>query len=223
MTKRMLAGALAAGACAMCVASADASTLQIGWNTVPGLLGISTLATGTGSGISWTGSLGGFDFNVVSGSDVSPIDFGSTSLNSKSTTGAAGPIYVYVTETDLTTSKSSLTFKSTLTENELSPGWSITETTFQDNSNTPYGMANLLLSYSASTDFDVWGVKTIFTSSPFSLTEMYVITASGAGQALSTEHISSIPELSTWAMMAVGFAGLGFAAFRRARPTISIA
>jgi hypothetical protein len=27
--------------------------------------------------------------------------------------------------------------------------------------------------------------------------------------------LPSIPELSTWAMMMVGFAGLGFAAFRR--------
>jgi hypothetical protein len=26
---------------------------------------------------------------------------------------------------------------------------------------------------------------------------------------------SSVPELSTWAMMALGFAGLGYAAFRR--------
>jgi hypothetical protein len=32
-----------------------------------------------------------------------------------------------------------------------------------------------------------------------------------------------VPESSTWAMMLVGFAGLGFAAYRRVRPTASIA
>ena len=34
----------------------------------------------------------------------------------------------------------------------------------------------------------------------------------------------AVPELTTWAMMLIGFAGLGFAAYRKARPgTISIA
>jgi hypothetical protein len=84
-------------------------------------------------------------------------------------------------------------------------------------------MDTTLFSHSASADFDVWGVKTVPVSSPFSLTEMYVTTAPGAGSALSTEHIQAIPELSTWTMMAIGFAGLGFAAFRKARPTRSIA
>ena len=32
-----------------------------------------------------------------------------------------------------------------------------------------------------------------------------------------------VPEASTWAMMLCGFAGLGFAAYRKARPAVSIA
>ena len=35
--------------------------------------------------------------------------------------------------------------------------------------------------------------------------------------------ISDAPEASTWAMMIIGFAGLGYAAFRRARVQISLA
>jgi hypothetical protein len=33
----------------------------------------------------------------------------------------------------------------------------------------------------------------------------------------------SVPELSTWAMMLLGFAGLGYAGYRKGRPTVSIA
>jgi hypothetical protein len=35
--------------------------------------------------------------------------------------------------------------------------------------------------------------------------------------------VTIVPEASTWAMMMLGFAGLGFAAYRRARPVVSIA
>jgi PEP-CTERM motif len=42
--------------------------------------------------------------------------------------------------------------------------------------------------------------------------------AFGAGQAFS----GAIPEPGTWAMMLLGFAGLGFAGWRRTRPKLSI-
>ncbi len=34
---------------------------------------------------------------------------------------------------------------------------------------------------------------------------------------------SAVPEPATWAMMLVGFAGLGFAGYRKARPTVAVA
>ena len=36
-------------------------------------------------------------------------------------------------------------------------------------------------------------------------------------------NVSVVPETSTWAMMLVGFAGLGFAGYRKSRKTLSIA
>ena len=42
--------------------------------------------------------------------------------------------------------------------------------------------------------------------------------AFGYGQAFS----SGVPEASTWAMMLLGFAGLGFAGWRKAKPKLSI-
>jgi hypothetical protein len=42
---------------------------------------------------------------------------------------------------------------------------------------------------------------------------LYVVNAGGS--------ITAVPELSTWAMMLVGFAGLGFAGYRRTRVVLS--
>jgi PEP-CTERM motif-containing protein len=38
-----------------------------------------------------------------------------------------------------------------------------------------------------------------------------------------TLTVALIPEPSTWALMVIGFGGLGFAAYRRSRPVVSIA
>jgi hypothetical protein len=52
----------------------------------------------------------------------------------------------------------------------------------------------------------------------------YVYTwGSGADADSFTVEISGVPEASTWAMMLLGFGGLGFAAFRRARNATTIA
>lgn len=63
---------------------------------------------------------------------------------------------------------------------------------------------------------------------PFSMTEESVFTLTPFGQLVNrgqTEVKLAVPEPSTWAMMALGFAGLGYAGFRksRAKRTISIA
>jgi hypothetical protein len=232
MNGKVLAGALAASVCVMCVGTAGAVTqIQIGLNNAPGMAGITTVATGAASaGVSWLGSFEGFSFNVVSGSDTNPIDFGTTSINATPPSSPpAGPIYVYVTETGITNSLANLSFVSHLTENELSPGWAVAEATFEDNGNVAYGVApdsptaTLLFSQSSNADFDVSSTKTIPVGSTFSLTELYVIQAAGAGGALSTEHIGTVPEPATWAMMALGFAGLAFAGSRKARSAVSIA
>jgi hypothetical protein len=51
---------------------------------------------------------------------------------------------------------------------------------------------------------------------PFSVTEEVAIAPSSkGGRDLSTISITTVPETSTWATMTLGFAGLGYAAFRR--------
>jgi hypothetical protein len=48
------------------------------------------------------------------------------------------------------------------------------------------------------------------------------VDSSGASQGFLATPISGVPEPSTWAMMLLGFAGLGFA-FRQSRRKVSFA
>jgi hypothetical protein len=55
----------------------------------------------------------------------------------------------------------------------------------------------------------------------------FITESTGAIQATANsgaifETGSAVPEPSTWAMMALGFVGLGFAGYRRARTAMSI-
>jgi len=47
-------------------------------------------------------------------------------------------------------------------------------------------------------------------------------TTAGYGGNLSTSLVAPIPEPSTWAMMILGFAGVGFMAYRRRRGTTAM-
>ncbi len=54
-------------------------------------------------------------------------------------------------------------------------------------------------------------------SAPFSMTEQVIYTLKPGGELLNRGlgMVMTVPEPSTWAMMALGFAALGYAAFRR--------
>jgi hypothetical protein len=48
------------------------------------------------------------------------------------------------------------------------------------------------------------------------------LTAADAEDVLNVNGVSSVPEPSAWAMMLLGFAGLGFLGFRRSRQPVAI-
>jgi hypothetical protein len=51
-----------------------------------------------------------------------------------------------------------------------------------------------------------------------------VVWADGAGDYTSASGLSlAAPEPSTWAMMVLGFAGLGFAGYRKSRKAVAVA
>ncbi len=74
-------------------------------------------------------------------------------------------------------------------------------------------------------EFDVTGIDVANALSPTDPTAFVTaLTFEGTGNftGTMTPMTVNVPEPSTWAMMALGFAGLGFAAFRRGRKPAAI-
>jgi hypothetical protein len=207
------------------VTSAGANTIDIGYslsaNGTP-----TTLATVStpGSASYFTPALDSYEANLITGSDFFPLDLGATSADFAK--AGTKPIYLYISETGLTYDALKLAFTIGFGEGPLAAGWSDTESVFTDSLDTAYGKGTLL----ASATFGAGGGSTLVTvaspvpfGTPFSVTEEIAITPGTAnGNDLSTVSVTTIPESSTWAMMTFGFAGLGYAAFRRkAKPRIA--
>ena len=141
-----------------------------------------------------------------------------------------GTFTIWVTETgiNLGPTPQKLSFLSDFTQNHLPAGASVTETTYFDASDTAYGIGTKLATDTfTSSGTNGPGVTTVVDAlKPYSLTEEYVITIPLATRPTSLSTISldtttegpiTVPEPSTWTMMALGFVGLGYAAYGRRR------
>jgi PEP-CTERM motif len=130
---------------------------------------------------------------------------------------AAGTLIIWVTETGLTSPLGS-GLTSNLFQGAIS---SVTLSTFvspTDGVSPPNGTPL------DTATFTGLGTETLSTvdnpgAGPYSLQEVFVIHATGAGDTNLSIDLSSsvIPEPSTWAMMLIGFAGLGFLGYRKVR------
>jgi hypothetical protein len=207
------AAALAAG---LAVAATANATILIGVAVNGGA--IQTVAldpTNTSAGV-LNFSLDSFTINNISAiGPVLPVDLlSSQSLNTSSTT--AGILDVFITETNLPANLVHGGLVSSLTSNILPAGWSLSELTFLDFANTTVYGAGLLL---AAHQFDSIGASVIGATvqpvAPFALTEQYHIVSTGSGTANSTIDIASVPEPAAWALMILGFAGVGTSLRRR--------
>jgi hypothetical protein len=207
------------------VTSAAANTIDIGYSlSADAALTQIASASTPGSAVYFTPAPDSYKSNIISGSDFFPLDLGATS--SDTAKGGTKPIYLYISETRITYGASKLTFTIGLGEGPLATGRSVTESVFTDALDTAYGKTTTL----ASATFGAGGGSSLVTvtspvpsGTPFSVTEEIAITPGSAnGNDLSTVSVTPIPETSTWAMLTLGFAGLGYAAFRR-RPKPRIA
>jgi hypothetical protein len=84
-----------------------------------------------------------------------------------------------------------------------------------------FGGLNSDGSFNASERISILGGPLFFSASPGNFTA-FGTTAFGpfienAGSTFTFTNVTAVPEPSTWAMMLIGFAGLGFAGYRRAR------
>jgi hypothetical protein len=96
--------------------------------------------------------------------------------------------------------------------------------TFVDPADVPFSMAHLLGSFINPPVFVHQPTPFGPLAAPYSLTQEYTITPTTNAQALAVAllDVAAAPEPSTWAMMLIGFAGLGFA-FRKSRRRMSFA
>jgi hypothetical protein len=93
------------------------------------------------------------------------------------------------------------------------------------------GTTNTALQFSGANLFDTVGPLSgaaysgsangtlVPTVNPFSLTIGAAITRSTAGTTTGDLNLSAVPEPSTWAMLILGFAGIGFMTYRRKNKT----
>jgi len=205
------------------VAGAGAQTIEVGFGPHSS---ITTLVSGTT--FADTGSLS--KLFAGEASDFSKgADLGSTS-STFSVDSSPATLTIWVTETgiNLGPTPQKLSFLSDFTQNRLPVGASVTETTYFDASDTAYGIGTKLATDTfTSSGTNGPGVTTVVDAlKPYSLTEEYVITIPLATRPTSLSTISldtttdgpiTVPEPSTWTMMALGFAGLGYAAYGRRR------
>jgi hypothetical protein len=73
--------------------------------------------------------------------------------------------------------------------------------------------------------FSTNNVQPFLATSPFSLTEEVVYTLAPNGELLNRGvdmALTNVPEPSSWVMMVLGFAGLGFAGYRSSRTKIAL-
>jgi hypothetical protein len=220
---------LALGLCGIALGTAglaQAATITIGTSINGG--SISTRAAGPSPGpVDFNGLIDAqWNLNVVSGVNPNPREFDSNSINTNST-GGSEVLRIYITESDITALSGGINFLSGLTANLVPPGWKTELQTYINPNNAVFGTVDLLATdtFSAIGSTDVVTPFNV-TTSPISVTELYTITPNGnhrQGTSNATIDLSAaVPESSTWAMMLVGFIGLGFAGFRSRPRTISI-
>jgi PEP-CTERM motif len=165
-----------------------------------------------------------------------PDILNTSSLSIINTTAVAKALIVLVSDTDFTGPVASFeTAGSGVWQNAI--GSTITLSWFDDPNNgqgadnpgdTPGNLIDSF-SYAASLLVDSFshnGTGPISDAGPFSMTEEAFFTLTPFAQLINrgqTEIKSAVPEPSTWAMMLLGFAGLGYAGFRKARSIRSIA
>jgi hypothetical protein len=172
---------------------------------------ITTETTSVSGSLVFAGGYGTFTLNLATavGSSLIPEpNFQSTSLNTSSVSG--GTLTVWITQSGLTTPVPGDALRSGFTANAFQGGAvSVVESTFVDGTNAVFGIGTPLASQTFTNIGSVSSVNSVGAlGSPYSETEKYVITISGAGATNNTINLEAVPEPGTMALFGSGLFGL---------------
>ena len=194
---KLLVASTVAVALNMLAGAANAVTVTIAFQEAGENGGaITTIATAVNGVAVAATNYGTFTTNVVTGQSSPPNVFGnllsSTASNTSST--AAGTLTIYITAQNITGPIGPLSFTSSLTQNGLPDGWTVTETTLLSTTNQLFTGTTLSTNLFNSIGTFVGNVAADAGAGPYSVTEIYTIVATaGGGDALSTIRLSAVP------------------------------
>jgi len=211
ISMKLLTAALVLAGAVLLTSVARADTITIGLQEAGFNSGsVFTETSSTSGSVTFSGSYGTFSFNAITavGSPALPQpQLDSTSIDVSSS--GTGTITVYVTEQGITSPTGVLNLLSGFTSNFLTAGWTLTEATYVDVGNGLYAITSPL----GSQTFTALGSAssanlTPSLSSPFSETEVFTITASGAGRSNGTIATQLVPEPATLSLLGMGLLSL---------------
>jgi hypothetical protein len=191
-----------------------ADTVSIG--LVEGAGSPTTVASGTGNA-TFNGPFGTFSNLHIDGAGQSELTLTDMlfSNNIDTATAAGGTLSIFVTDQGLTQPIGTLPFTSSFTSNLLPSGWTLTESTFVSSANALYSGTPLSSANFSAIGTNVQTASAATGAGPYSVTEEFVIRATGAGDANNTIDLSATPTPEPTVLVVLGCGLLGLGVLKR--------
>ena len=229
LTKLLAATALAAGMAVSASAHANVVSIQVKLDNV--LYNLSSTGTYTQGAnfANFFGSIGTFNLNLLGGS-INDVPLLQTNANVQGVDSVSHKLEIFITGQGYTLPIGpAAAYTSTFQTSVLSSGWTIDETTWISPTNqvppslsyvgttlaTAHMDPSLIAGTTAVTGYDPG-------AGPYSISAQYTIItgvgSQGNGAANSVVNVlNAVPEPATWALMIMGFGGVGALARNRRR------